>query len=203
MRIVNALRTYKHKIARGVFEFLLTGRRINETLYLMHKNIDYKNNTFTIPARYAKTKKDFEFALTEELVKAIKMQDTTTDRVFRLEQRQMLSHFKTAMSSIGIHDMVIHDLRSMVAQTALDNGANIYDVSKMLAHQRVATTEARYIEGGAKQAAQAQQVFRNLALEPIGNDNENTDEMDEYKSLKMIYPEASDAKIRKIMDMME
>ena len=199
LEIVNALRTYKHKIARGVFEFLLTGRRINETLYLAHENIDYKKNTFTIPAKYAKTKKDFIFALTPELIKAIKLQDTTKSRIFRLENRQMLAHFKTAMNSIGIHDMVIHDLRSMVAQTALDNGADIYDVSKMLAHQRVATTEARYVEGGVKQAAQAQEVFRNLALEPIAKDIDNK----EYRLLREIYPNTTDEMILQIMDMMK
>ena len=199
LEIVNALRTYKHKIARGVFEFLLTGRRINETLYLAHENIDYKKNVFTIPAKYAKTKKDFTFALTPELIKAIKLQDTTRGRIFRLENRQMLAHFKTAMNSIGIHDMVIHDLRSMVAQTALDNGADIYDVSKMLAHQRVATTEARYVEGGVKQAAQAQEVFRNLSLEPIAKDIDNN----EYRVLREIYPNATDEMIFKIMKMMK
>ncbi len=198
LKIVNAVRTYKHKIARGVFEFLLTGRRINETLYLAHENINYKDNTFTIPAKYAKTKKDFVFVLTPELIKAIKSQDTNSGRVFRLEQRQMLSHFKSAMESIGIYDMVIHDLRSMVAQTALDNGASIYDVSKMLAHQRVATTEARYVEGGAKQAAQAQQVFNKLILEPI----EQYTTSDEYKSLRKLYPNAADEMIRKVMKMM-
>lgn len=199
LKIVNALRTYKHKVARGVFEFLLTGRRINETLYLAHENIDYKKNTFTIPAKYAKTKKDFTFALTPELIKAIKLQDTTRGRIFRLENRQMLAHFKTAMNSIGIHDMVIHDLRSMVAQTALDNGADIYDVSKMLAHQRVATTEARYVEGGVEQAAKAQAVFNKLIIE----DTKLHHRLDEYKSLKQIYPNATDEIICKIMDMMK
>ena len=208
LKIVNALRTYKHKIARGVFEFLLTGRRINETLYLSHENIDYKNNTFTILAKHAKTKKDFVFTLTPELIKVIKLQDTHTGRVFRLEQRQMLSHFKFAMNGIGIHDMVIHDLRSMVAQTALDNGANIYDVSKMLAHQRVATTEARYVEGGKKQAAEAQKIFSSLTETTtiectIKNDDRELIVNDEYKTLKMIYPQASDEMIYKIMDMMK
>ncbi|MDD2358542.1 MAG: tyrosine-type recombinase/integrase [Thiovulaceae bacterium] len=203
-KIVNALRNYNHKVARGVFEFLLTGRRINETLYLTHENIDYKNNSFTIPAKYAKTKKDFVFALTPELIQAIKMQNTQNGRIFRLEHRQMLLHFKTAMSNIGIYDMVIHDLRSMVAQTALDNGANIYDVSKMLAHQKVATTEARYVEGGAKQAANAQKVFTNLVSQPsqqidIIND---VSAMGEYTSLKQIYPTATDEMIFRIMQMM-
>ena len=202
LAIVNALRTYKHKVARGVFEFLLTGRRINETLYLTHDNIDYKKNTFTILAKYAKTKKDFVFALTPELIDAIKLQDTQSGRVFRLEHRQMLTHFKEAMKTIGIYDMVVHDIRSMVAQTALDNGADIYDVSKMLAHQRVATTEARYVEGGAKQAAQAQGVFREIVSDTKGI-GKDTNAIDEYQTLKMLYPDASDVLIYKVMDMMK
>lgn len=207
LEIVNALRNYKHKIARGVFEFLLTGRRINETLYLRHENIDYKDNTFIILAKYAKTKKNFIFTLTPDLIKAIKLQDTSSGRVFRLEQRQMLSHFKSAMHSIDIHDMVIHDLRSMVAQTALDNGADIYDVSKMLAHQRVATTEARYVEGGAKQAEMAQQIFNSQVSKPFDKkliivDGVEDNQDEEYRILKTIYPNASDDLIYRVMDMM-
>jgi len=69
----------------------------------------------------------------------------------------------------------------------------------MLAHQRVATTEARYVEGGVRQAAQAQEIFRNLALEPIGKDINNN----EYRLLREIYPNAEDKIIYKIMDMMK
>ena len=208
LRIVNALRTHKHKIARGVFEFLLTGRRINETLYLTHENINYKDNTFTIIAKYAKTKKDFIFALTPELIGAVKSQNTNSGRVFRLEHRQMLLHFKAAMKNIGIYDMVIHDLRSMVAQTALDNGASIYDVSKMLAHQRVATTEARYVEGGAKQAENAQLLFKNLISKPVEQSITVNKEIEdtvnnEYRALIEIYPHASDEMIFKVMEMMK
>jgi integrase len=203
LSIVNALKNYKHKVARGVFEFLLTGRRINETLYLTHDNIDYENNTFTILAKYAKTKKDFVFTLTPALLKAIQTQDTTSGRIFRLENRQMLSHFKMAMNTIGIHDMVIHDLRSMVAQTALDNGADIYDVSKMLAHQRVATTEARYVEGGVEQAAKAQKVFNTLVEISTAVDEKDIIKTDEYEKLKMIYPNSHDKMIFKIMDFMK
>lgn len=192
LNIVKELRKFKHKIAKGVFEFLLTGRRINETLYLTHENINYKDNTFTILAKYAKTKKDFTFNLTPELINAIKSQTTSTGRVFNLEHRQMLMHFKTAMSNIGIHDMVVHDLRSMVAQTALDNGASIYDVSKMLAHQKVATTEARYVEGGAKQAIQAQEIFQKsigLIQDEI-IDVEIID--DKFLQIKKLFPSATD-----------
>lgn len=203
INIVNELRKYKHKIARGVFEFLLTGRRINEILYLTHENINYKENTFTILAKYAKTKKDFIFNLTPELINAIRLQNTSTGRVFKLEHRQMLSHFKTAMSKIGIYDMVVHDLRSMVAQTALDNGASIYDVSKMLAHQKVATTEARYIEGGAKQAIQAQEVFQK-SIGLIQDEIIDIEVIkDKFLQIKKIYPGVDDKKIREAIKFLE
>ena len=198
--IVKELRKFKHKIARGVFEFLLTGRRINETLYLTHENINYKENTFTILAKYAKTKKDFTFNLTSELINAIKSQNTSTGRIFKLEHRQMLLHFKAAMSDIGIYDMVIHDLRSMVAQTALDNGASIYDVSKMLAHQKVSTTEARYIECGAKQA---QEVFQK-SIELIQDEIIDVEILeDNFLQIKKIYPNVDSEKIREAIKFLE
>ena len=37
LKIVEALNNYYHPIARGVFKFLLTGRRVNEVLYLTHE----------------------------------------------------------------------------------------------------------------------------------------------------------------------
>ena len=208
LKIVNTLNNYHHPIANGVFKFLLTARRLTETLYLTYDDLDYENNTFTIPKELAKTKKDFTFNLTPVLVDAIKSQKGNSGRIFKMEQRQMLEHFKIAMASIGIHDMVLHDLRSMVAQTALDNGASIYDVSKMLAHQKVATTEARYVEGGANQASNAQDIFSKTAnikkqLELIDNIEDVEVIEDKFLQLKKIYPNASDRKIKNAIEILE
>lgn len=204
VKIVNALNKYPHIIANGVFKFLLTGRRLTETLYLQYENLNYENNTFTIPKELAKTKKDFTFNLTPILIQAIKSQKTNSGRIFRMEQRQMLTHFKTAMASIGIYDMVLHDIRSMVAQTALDHGANIYDVSKMLAHQKVATTESRYVEGGAKQASNAQEIFSSTAKLELIEDIEAVEIIeDKFSQIKKLYPNASDDKIKEAIALLE
>lgn len=204
-RIINALITYYHPIAKGVFEFLLTGRRLNEILYLHHKQVNYETNTFIILAKYSKTKKDFIFNLTPRLIKAIKNQKTSTGRIFKLESRQMLEHFKKAMRTVEIYDMVLHDIRSMVAQISLDNGADIYEVSKMLGHQKVATTESSYAEGGAKQAFKAQKVFENKYL---SNNNiidiEVIDSpIDKYTKIKTLYPNVEDRIIQYVIDILE
>jgi len=49
------------------------------------------------------------------------------------------------MESIGVSNMVMHDLRSMVAVVSLRNGADIYAVSKMLSHKLLSTTPANYL----------------------------------------------------------
>ena len=204
VKIVKALNSYYHPVARGVFKFLLTGRRVNEILYLEHENIDYKNMKFKILAKYAKTNKDFEFPLTQVLIDAIKEQKTSHGRIFKLEHRMILEHFKSAMSEIGIYDMVVHDIRSMVAQTALDNGASIYDVSKMLAHQKVATTEHSYVEGGLTQAKKAQEVFEKVLNLTCKEDIEDAEIIeDKFNVIKGLYPNVADEVINYVISILE
>ena len=74
MKIAKALLTYEHPILRGIFAFLLTGRRVNEVLQLKHEHVNYKNNTFVIPAENSKNKKEHTFKLLPILQKAIQEQ---------------------------------------------------------------------------------------------------------------------------------
>lgn len=204
LKIVEVLNNYYHPIARGVFKFLLTGRRVNEVLYLTHENIDYKNMKFTILAKYAKTNKDFEFPLTKTLIDAIKEQKTSSGRIFKLERRMILEHFKSALNKIGIYDMVAHDIRSMVAQTALDNGADIYDVSKMLGHQKVSTTEHSYIEGGLTQAKKAQEVFEKVVKLNYKEYIEDIEIIeDSFNIIKRLYPNVEDEVIKYVISVLE
>lgn len=79
----------------------------------------------------------------------------------------------------------------------------------MLAHQRVATTEARYVEGGAKQATNAQQIFHNMIPDSTSVHTESINEIDcsasidEYSVLRKLYPYASNEMIYKVMEMMK
>lgn len=49
------------------------------------------------------------------------------------------------MRKIDIHNMVMHDLRSMVGVVSLRNGADIFSVSKMLSHANLSTTQRSYL----------------------------------------------------------
>ncbi len=200
--IAQTLLNYKHPIARGVFVFLLSGRRINETLQLEHSHINYHNNTFTLPAEITKTKTEVTFTLTPLMKATIKAQKTTKGKVFNMVRESCRYHFLQAMSTIGVHNMVMHDLRSMVAVTALRNGADLYSVSKMLAHKLISTTEKNYLGDGTERAIEAQETFASLIGVNDGLIDVDVIE-DEFTALKKIYPDASDDKIRDIIEMMK
>jgi len=206
--IAKTLLEYKHPIARGVFTFLLSGRRINETILIEHSHINYKKTeqypygSFTLPKENTKTHTEVTYALTPLLLNALKIQKTTKGKIFDLKAISVHYHWKLAMQSIGVTNMVMHDLRSMVAVVALRNGADIYAVSKMLSHKLLSTTQANYLSNSTEQAIEAQNTFTNV----IGVSDETIDVeiiRDEYEALKKLYPNASDDKIQQVMVIMQ
>jgi len=206
--IAKTLLEYKHPIARGVFTFLLSGRRIGETLLMDHKHInytptkDYPYGSFTLPKENTKTNTEVTYGLTPILIGAIKAQKTTTGKVFAQGRDGSNYHFHKAMQSINVTGMVMHDLRSMLAVTALGNGASIYSVSKMLSHKKLATTEANYLGSDVSQSVEAQEAFTAV----IGGSDDVIDveiQEDEFTTLKRLYPDAPDNKIQQVMEMMK
>ncbi|QOY55717.1 hypothetical protein HUE87_05690 [Candidatus Sulfurimonas marisnigri] len=206
--IAKTLLEYKHPIARGVFTFLLSGRRVNETMLMEHSHINYKKTeqypygSFRLPKENTKTNTEVTYALTPLLLNAIKIQKTTTGKIFDLKAISVHYHWRLAMESIGVSNMVMHDLRSMVAVVALRNGADIYAVSKMLSHKLLSTTQANYLNDNTEQAIEAQNTFTAV----IGTSNDAIDVEiieTEYETLKKLYPNASDEKLYKIIEMMK
>lgn len=206
--IAKTLLEYQHPIARGVFAFLLSGRRINETMLMEHSHInyeatkDYPFGYFILPKENTKTNTEVIYGLTPLLIDAIKTQKTTKGIIFNLNKATINYHWKLAMTSIGVTNMVMHDLRSMVAVVSLRNGSNIYAVSKMLSHKKLSTTQANYLNNDTSQAVEAQNMFTAV----IGYSDEIIDTeviVDEYEALKNIYPNASNKQIKSVMEMMK
>ncbi|MCG3692172.1 tyrosine-type recombinase/integrase [Aliarcobacter butzleri] len=201
LKISKALLTYEHPIMRGIFTFLITGRRINEVLQLKHEHINYKNNTFTILAENSKNKKEHTFKLLPILLNAIKEQKTTTGRIFPMGRDNAIYHFKKCLRSINIHNMVMHDLRSMVGVVSLRNGADIFSVSKMLSHTNLSTTQRSYLTDGSELALKAQSTIEML----INSNNENIIEIEDNKflAIKKLYPNATDEQINQAISILE
>jgi integrase len=203
-KIVDALLNYEHPQIRAIFNFSLVGRRISEVLSLRYENINWVENTYTIPKENVKTKKDLEFQLMPNLIDAIKSMGAIKKEglIFKITRKWVLVHFKRCMANLGIYDMNLHDLRSLVAQTALDNGANIYDVSALLAHSTVSTTEKRYVN---KNKDHAQKALNNFTQAIHINKNIIDVEIvkDKVESLRNLFPNANDGQIKQAIDILE
>lgn len=186
----------------AIFKLLLTGRRISECSELRYEYLDLKHMMIRYPKTVTKTKKEYEFSLPPDVLEAIKQIGPlkSKGKVFTIHSKTILLHFKAMMGNIGIHDMVLHDIRSLVAQTALNNGATLFDVATLLSHSNTKTTEMRYIQGNSIQSDNALSTFQKAISHDI-IDVEVID--DEFTQLKKIYPNATDTKIYEIINMMK
>jgi|GEM_PF-3949393 len=186
----------------AIFKLLLTGRRISECSELRYEYLDLKQMMIKYPKTATKTKKEYEFTLPPDVLEAIKQIAPlkSKGKVFTIHSKTILLHFKAMMKSIGIHDMVLHDIRSLVAQTALNNGATLFDVATLLSHSNTKTTEMRYIQGNSIQSDNALSTFQKA----ISHDIIDVEVIeDEFTQLKKIYPNATDTKIFEIINMMK
>jgi integrase len=204
-KIIHALLHYEHPQIRAIFHFSLTGRRISEVLALRYENINWETNTYIIPKENVKTRKALEFQLTPQLIEAIQSRGKIKKEglVFSLKSKWVLVHFKRCMASLDIYDLTLHDLRSLVAQTALDNGANIYDVSALLAHSTISTTEKRYVDKNKDHAQKALDTFTK-ATALLEEDIIDVDVIeDKFLALRNLYPDANDGQIKQAINILE
>lgn len=204
-KIIAALLNYEHPQIRAIFHFSLTGRRISEVLAVRYENINWNTNAYSIPKENVKTRKEIEFKLTEPLIAAIKSRGIIKKEglVFTLTSKWVLVHFKRCMANLSIYDLNLHDLRSLVAQTALDNGANIYDVSALLGHSNLSTTEKRYVNKNKDHAQKALDKFTSATALLEEEIIDVAIEENKFLAIKHLYPNTSDKQIKKAMNILE
>ncbi len=142
---------------KGIFEFLLRGRRVNEVLTLKYSDIDFEAGIYTIRAENSKSGSDQEFTLDEALIS--KIPEQKSDFLFDTSAVTVRRHFALLLKDLKLPSIHVHDIRHMVATTALNSGAQIADVSRMLGHSNIRTTEERYVTKTAEMASRASATF--------------------------------------------
>lgn len=163
---------YVFEEIRNIFAFLLTGRRINEVIGLKYSDINFENKTFTIPSSRAKGKTALHFNIDDNLLEAIHSQARINnidlnkelpDKVlFEYCRETPRYHFQNLLASMGLPKLRLHDIRHMLASTLIQNKAAIADVSVMLGHSSIKTTEQRYANKSADQASRATDALNDL-----------------------------------------
>ena len=170
-KLVNGMRNYeftphamyrddrsKGKQMQGIFEFLLRGRRIGEVLTLMYSDIDIEKGIYTVRAENSKSATTHKYPLDDELISKI---PDGNGFVFNVSTPTVRRHFSKLLDSLELPQIHVHDIRHMTATISLESGVPIADVSRMLGHKDIATTERIYVDKTTKMAKRATDGFLN------------------------------------------
>ena len=154
---------YKGDRSRGnqmqsIFEFLLRGRRVGEVLTLEHSDIDRERGLYTVRAENSKSASTHKYPLDDELLVKI---PEGTGLIFGTTAVTVRRHFALLLKNLKLPQIHVHDIRHMTATISLESGVPIADVSRMLGHKDIATTERIYTDKTTKMAKRATDGFLN------------------------------------------
>ncbi len=169
---VNGETFYVYEEIKNMFTFLLTGRRVNEVIGLKYTDIDFENKTFTIPPIRAKGKVELKFNVDDNLLQAIESQarlnnidlnrELPNKVLFDYCRETPRYHFQKLLVSMGLPKLRLHDIRHMLASTLIQNEVAIADVSVMLGHSSIKTTEKRYANKSPDQATRVTDALSDI-----------------------------------------
>jgi len=149
-RLLHVLETDSNQAACRVFRFaLFTGARINEVLKSTANMIDVANQSWTIPAANSKSGRSRTIPLNQHAMAVIGEIDLThpSGSLFIGRNGTALRHVHRVWGRLRkqacVEDLNIHSLRHSFSAFYLNSGDNrsIYELSKLLGHANVRTTE--------------------------------------------------------------
>jgi len=160
--------------AGTLFIFLaMTGLRIGEAISLMLK--DYNPGLATIFIQSTKSGYGRVVVLNETAKSIIENQlrKHRTGFVFRGRDSVSAMHrpskaFARICEAAGLQDITPHSLRHTFASLSLINGVSMFEVSRLLGHSSIRTTEQHYSHVTNERLAQASQRFDDLVMSKSG-----------------------------------
>lgn len=168
---------------------LNTGMRRGELFSLRVQDIDFKANVIMLSKTKTDSPRDIPMNAACRSV-AERRCETESDYLFLNRQRKPIgdlkASFKKACKAAGLTGVRFHDLRHTFATNLVRNGVPIYDVSALLGHSRVSTTQI-YAKVTDTRKAQAVEGLERIFERPEGEKEESeTKDMNEAEDAKRI-----------------
>lgn len=170
-KIIKSIRDFKDPLADFLF-FLIQGRRVNEIRLIKWRDIDFKNNEYTIISEHSKVRKTMKFYLIEELSERLKkrLYDTDfyklddyvfTNPITQTHYNDFRRLWERFLNTYDLPKFRMHDLRHLVGTYSINYlGQSIESVMHTLGHTNINTTK-RYI---TQQTKQSKEVMTSIFL---------------------------------------
>lgn len=164
-QLINAMMNYPEPTMRGIFSFLLDGRRLGEVLALQWSSIDFDNNTYTVQGFTSKTRKTAQYTLRDDTREVLKNVPKESDYIFpaRTDSTKPMSsgtfrnHWESILDDIKIK-MRIHDIRHLIGGVLVNAGATLEEIAAVLGHSSTNVTK-RYSNVKKETASKAVNKF--------------------------------------------
>lgn len=150
-RLFRAILDYPDPLYRGIFVFLIHGRRLNEVLSLQWQNVKREQGVYIIEAEYNKARRTMAYPLTSYLLEVLEQQpEYHRGLVFRakttggkINRGTLRRHWERVTATARVLGMRIHDTRHLIGYLMANDGVSLEAIGKVLGHNN-ATTTARY-----------------------------------------------------------
>lgn len=146
--LMKAIEEYPLEPFRAIFMFLSTGRRLNEVLTLKWENINIQEKHFRIDKENSKSSKTNVYPLSDKLIEALPAVKKSgivfysiKDKDKQMNKSTLVPHWKKLYKSIGIKHLRIHDLRHIIGNVMVSNGASLTEVAELLGHSSTTITK--------------------------------------------------------------
>lgn len=166
--LMHLLHNYPIEPFRGVFVFLSTGRRLNEVLTLKWEHIDSESKEFRIDKANSKNSKTNIYPLNDLLINALPKEKkhgyiftAIRDNKKHLSKATLTKHWKKVTSRAKLDNLRMHDLRHIIGNTLVSNGATLEEVGALLGHSSIAITR-RYAKAETQSKATTLNKFMGL-----------------------------------------
>ena len=149
---------------------LLTGARLGELLNAQHGDVDLVTGIWRIPL--SKSGRSRIVTLNDRAIEILSRQTARYESPYlfpgnpRYKKPRMAAPYRTferVKEMAGLRDLRIHDLRHSYASIAVQSGASLYDVQKMLGHANPQMTQRYSHLSDERLRAVSNQVARAVA----------------------------------------
>ena len=199
-KLYDIIVNYPIPVIRGIFIFLLHGRRKNEVLKLRWENIDFSQKLYSLKGSQNKSKKNLTFPLSDLQIGVLEELEVRKSGYIFLKDdgnpyQDTRYHWEKIKSALGI-EIRLHDLRHLIGFIAVNEGVPLAAISKTLGHSNMQITE-RYSNVRIEAVNQTLSKVFNVVdkgLKPID---------DKLKKLKNLFPDKTDAELLSVINILQ
>ncbi|MBD3843086.1 MAG: site-specific integrase [Campylobacterales bacterium] len=199
-KLYNIIINYQNPTIKGIFIFLLHGRRKGEVLNLKWENINISQKLYYLEDWQNKSRRKQAFPLSELQIQVLdEIGIKKSGYIFLKEDgepyKDIRHHWNIITKELEVK-IRLHDLRHLIGFIAVNEGVSLAAISKTLGHSNMQITE-RYSN------VKIQAVKETLDKVFDVFDENKIKKNDKLEKLKTLFPDKSEDELQKVIDILK